>query len=98
MSGCVEIIQVVHILYIDIETMRAMGEAALIKFALWRHLVCPHTVMHVTPTLRNLPCPHKENHLPMPMLYEPVMAAVATSLRCCSCCRVMRVEVSKLAI
>ena len=28
---------------IGVGTMRAMGAAALIKFVLWGHLICPHT-------------------------------------------------------
>ena len=43
--------------------METVGAAAPIKFALWRHLISPHTAMHVTPTSQNLPCPHKEKHL-----------------------------------
>ena len=67
-SNAGTILTVLLLLCIGVGTMGAMGAAAPIRFVLWRHLICPHTAMHVTPTLWNLPCPHEEKHLPTPML------------------------------
>ena len=44
---------------ISIENMRAIGAAGLIQFALWRHLICPHTAF--ASGIRFCPAPIREN-------------------------------------